>query len=103
MLGVLLYNTAVFGLLTWKYINASLFETPSSSKIDEFPGNLRLAALIDQHRETHQGLDRLGKTNISSQIVQLIQLSNGRFLKRADEEDDGWYVQPAIDWFILPA
>ena len=53
---------------------------------------MRLAALIEQHRETHQGLDRLAKTAISSRIVELIKLSNGRFLKRAPNELDGWYV-----------
>ena len=59
----------------------------------EWVGNLRLASLIDQHRETHQGLDRLSKTAASSQIVDFIKQSNGRFLRRADYEEDGWYVR----------
>jgi len=57
----------------------------------EFPGNRRLAMLVEQHRNQYQSSDKLGKTAISLDIVRAIKSGGGRFLKRS-EEAGGWTV-----------
>ena len=54
----------------------------------QFPGNLRLAILIDQHRATYQSSNRPNKTAISNMIVQAIKRSNGRFITKRNKDDD---------------
>ena len=57
----------------------------------EFPGNLRLAEIIDHSRSRYQTCSRRDKTIISSEIVQMIKNENGRFLKTSYEGDQrGW-------------
>ena len=46
----------------------------------EFPGNRRLAMLVDQHRNQYQSSDKLGKTAISLDIVRAIKSSGGGVL-----------------------
>ena len=59
-------------------------------------GNLRLAALIDQHRSRYtEAGSTYGKKNIiCDEIVDLIHESGGRFLKQKDSNNppEGWEV-----------
>ena len=48
----------------------------------QYPGNLRLAQIIDEHRVAYNTSDRANKTVISKRIVELVKESNGRFLKK---------------------
>jgi hypothetical protein len=50
----------------------------------EFPGNVRLAVIIDMHRSQYQSAKRGGKTDTNEEIVSLIKNSGGRFLKRQE-------------------
>jgi hypothetical protein len=55
----------------------------------DFPGNLRLASIIDLHRERFQ-LGIYGeKLVICTEVVHIVKVSGGRFLKR-NESKDGW-------------
>jgi hypothetical protein len=56
----------------------------------EFPGNVRLAFLIEQQRQVYQALDRLNKTALSLEIVKLVKNTGGRFLKRCEDDIGGW-------------
>ena len=57
----------------------------------EFPGNLRLAEIIDHNRHRYRACSRSEKTTISNEIVQMIKNENGRFLKTSYEGDQrGW-------------
>lgn len=59
----------------------------------EFPGNAKLAEIIDDHREAYQQPQRkLRKTAISNEVLKIIKLSNGRFLKK-HESDEGIWVE----------
>ena len=59
-----------------------------------YPGNIRLAAFIDQQRAKYQTLDRLNKTHLSLEIVRMIKNSGGRFLKRCDDDSGKWWEVP---------
>ena len=48
----------------------------------QYPGNLRLAQIIDEHRVAYNTSDKANKTVISKRIVELVKESNGRFLKK---------------------
>ena len=80
--------------------SVGLIEIPRSSDVclgrgwpyQQFPGNLRLAMIIDQHREQYQSSDRPNKTAISNRIVRLIKESNGRFITKRKDGTDGWEI-----------
>jgi hypothetical protein len=55
----------------------------------EFPGNLRLAEIIDEYRETYQSESKLQKTAMSNKVVTIIKDSGGRFLKKKGGSDHG--------------
>ena len=60
----------------------------------QFPGNLRLAILIDSYREMYSKSNRTNKTKISNMIVQMVKnQQNGRFITKqrsnADNRDSG--------------
>jgi hypothetical protein len=56
----------------------------------EFPGNVRLAVIIDMHRSQYQSAKRGGKTGTCEEIVSLIKNSGGRFLKRQEGSHHSW-------------
>jgi hypothetical protein len=56
----------------------------------EFPGNVRLAVIIDIHRRQYQSAKRGGKTGTCEEIVSLIKNSGGRFLKRQEGSHHSW-------------
>jgi hypothetical protein len=56
----------------------------------EFPGNIRLAVIIDMHRNEHQSANKRGeKTEVCDNIVDIVKDSGARFLKR-NENENGW-------------
>ena len=58
-----------------------------------FPGNLRLAKVLDAHRERYQNAtEHLEKSIIAASIVKTMQESGARFLKR--EDGLGWELAP---------
>lgn len=60
----------------------------------EYTGNKRLAVIIDTRRQEYAASKRGGKTIVCDKIVELIQKSGGRFLKRQDENvHDGVWVE----------
>jgi hypothetical protein len=61
----------------------------------EFPGNLHLAELIHEHRQVYTSETKRQKTDIANQIVHLIQLAGGRFLKKNDQDVWGQVSQDA--------
>jgi hypothetical protein len=56
----------------------------------DHPGNIHLAILIDQLRNAYQSKNRLDKTAISNEVVCVVKASNGRFLKRCEDDIGGW-------------
>jgi hypothetical protein len=56
----------------------------------DHPGNTRLAGVIDVHRLRFDQLKYGHKGALCEEILQIIKTSNGRFLKRAKQELDGW-------------
>ena len=57
----------------------------------EFAGNIRLAEIIEEHREIYQQSKRkFDKTDISNRILKIIKTSNGRFLKKDDADEGAW-------------
>ena len=57
------------------------------------PGNVRFRLLIDMHMTMYEKTpSRLGKTKLFEKIIDLVQKSNGRFLRRVSFSDDnrGW-------------
>jgi hypothetical protein len=63
----------------------------------EFPGNVHLAILIDQHRNIYQSIDRLNKTALSTEIVKLVNATGGRFLKKCEDEVIGGWIEVSDD------
>jgi hypothetical protein len=55
----------------------------------EFPGNMRLAVIVDLHRERYQSAMHGEKLKICAEVVHMIKVSGGRFLKQ-NESKDGW-------------
>lgn len=60
-------------------------------------GNIRLHKLVNENREQYLGASRDEKNSIAKSIVQNIKRGtdgepSGRFLKRADDGRDFWYV-----------
>jgi hypothetical protein len=55
----------------------------------EFPGNVRLALLIDKYRERYFTAGRCDKAIISQHLVDTIKESKGRFLKKTTDSE-GW-------------
>jgi hypothetical protein len=67
----------------------------------EFPGNLRLAEIIDEYREAYQSESKLQKTAMSNKVVTIIKKGStqassssgggggGRFLKKKGDSDPG--------------
>jgi hypothetical protein len=56
----------------------------------EHPGNLRLAKIVDDHREAYKNARKLHKTNLNWRIVELMKESGGRFLERSQKPEEGW-------------
>jgi hypothetical protein len=55
-------------------------------------GNKRFRKIIEKHREEYQtAQNRESKTSITTKIIQLIESSGGRFLKK-DDDTDKWEV-----------
>ena len=59
--------------------------------IQEHLGNLRYRQMIDEHKDQYDSASKLEKTNIAKKVVQLVQASQGRFLKRDEGEDGGGF------------
>jgi hypothetical protein len=55
----------------------------------DFPGNLRLAVIVDLHRERYYSAVHGEKSMISAEVVRIVKVSGGRFLKQ-NESKDGW-------------
>jgi hypothetical protein len=55
----------------------------------QFPGNLRLAVIIDLHRERYHSAKHGEKLVICTEVVQIVKVSGGRFLEQ-NESKDGW-------------
>jgi hypothetical protein len=56
-----------------------------------FPGNANLVELVEDRRQEYEGSNRLHKTNLTKEIMQVIQTAGGRFLKRHDDSaGQGW-------------
>jgi hypothetical protein len=55
----------------------------------EFPGNVRLALLIDKYRERYTTAGRCDKAIISQHLLDMIKESKGRFLKKMTDSE-GW-------------
>ena len=51
----------------------------------EFSGNKKLAAIIQQRKEEYQASGKLQKTELTTVILQEIKSSGGRFLKKSDD------------------
>ena len=71
-------------------------------------GNIRLHKLVNENRERYLGASRDEKNSIAKTIVHNIKVgvdgeSSGRFLKRAGDGRDFWYVQQQwlIHWSTL--
>jgi hypothetical protein len=56
----------------------------------EFPGNRRMAELVEEHREVHQSGSKLEKTALANKITYIIKDPNGRFLKKTEGENGDW-------------
>jgi hypothetical protein len=54
------------------------------------PGNLWLARIVDEHRESYKAARKLHKTNINWRIVEIIREVGGRFLERSQQPGGGW-------------
>ena len=54
----------------------------------EHPGNLRLARIVDEHRQIYKDSRKLHKTHLNWKIVELVRESGGRFLERSP--GGGW-------------
>ena len=54
----------------------------------DHPGNMKFRRLVDVYMHKYEEAERLEKTCIAEAIVQMIQESNGRFLKK----------EPGSDW-----
>jgi hypothetical protein len=54
------------------------------------PGNLWLARIVDEHRESYKAARKLHKTNINWRMVEIIRESGGRFLERCEQPGGGW-------------
>jgi hypothetical protein len=59
-----------------------------------FPGNQCFISFVELQEDTYNdaGHRRLKKTAISKQVVKSLQASGSRFLQRAGNEEDGWWV-----------
>jgi hypothetical protein len=57
----------------------------------EYPGNLRLAILVDRYREKYMDAGRCDKAIISQHLVYQIKKADGRFLKKLTS--DGPWVE----------
>ena len=51
----------------------------------EFSGNKKLAAIIQQRKEEYQASGKLQKTELTTVILHEIKSSGGRFLKKSDD------------------
>jgi hypothetical protein len=57
----------------------------------EYPGNIRLADIIDEHRTVYQASSRSEKTTLSYKILSIIKDNfGGRLLKKCDGDVGGW-------------
>jgi hypothetical protein len=56
----------------------------------EFPGNVKMADIIDSYREAYQGGKKVDKTALSNKVLQIVKKSNGRFLKKSDSNEAVW-------------
>lgn len=56
----------------------------------EFPGNTKLAGLIDDYRVQYMSVDRRNKTKLSHALVQMVKDYGGRFLKRTEDGSGNW-------------
>jgi hypothetical protein len=59
-------------------------------KVKEHPGNIRLHELINSKRSWYEMAEKWEKTVIAEEIVAIIRDSQGRFLKVASGDEDGW-------------
>lgn len=55
--------------------------------IQEHTGNLRFRHIVENHREMYETARRLEKTLLASKIVEILQQTGGRFVKR---DGTGW-------------
>lgn len=51
----------------------------------EYPGNRKLAMIINQRKEEYKASGKLRKTELTNIILQDIKVSGGRFLKKSDD------------------
>lgn len=56
----------------------------------EYLGNSRMNEMIDERREAYQAASKIQKTAFRDAVLKLIQDSNGRFLKKSDEDENLW-------------
>ena len=54
----------------------------------EFPGNLRLAIIVDKYRGQYAQAGRCDKAILSEHLVDVIKRGGSRFLKRSDGDSD---------------
>jgi hypothetical protein len=61
----------------------------------DFPGNIWLWGVVDEHRIRHQLSNKHEKTDICKEIVKLAKVARARFLRRVvdDATDDVWWEQ----------
>ena len=50
----------------------------------EYPGNLKLASIVESRREEYSTASKQGKTRKATEVVSMIKAYGGRFLKKAD-------------------
>ena len=64
-----------------------------------FPGNLALSATIDQYRGRYVSSKKMEKKIITSEIVENIRQSGGRFLKKVkNNNNNNNNIHSNIDW-----
>ena len=60
-------------------------------------GNVRLAEMIEERQDIYHNTNKKGKTQLSQDIVELIESQGGRFLKKNDSNPDMWEV---VSWML---
>jgi hypothetical protein len=79
--------------------NHLTIEFPSSKDIllgsgfiyQNFPGNQYFITVVEMHVKSHMAAsDQMKKTAISKQVMKVLRESGSRFLRRGDNEENGW-------------
>ena len=55
--------------------------------LQKHPGNLRYHHIVDSHQAEYEAMQKLAKTNLSKQIVEMFKQGGDRFLK---QDEGGW-------------